>query len=293
MTLTTIIPQALTLDENYTLTVAPDAAAAVCQLVNSCQQITVCDATNRASVVAHVGACAKLRIDVERTRKELKERPLEIGRKIDAAAKLILTEPAAEENRLRRLAESYDLEQEGIRRAAQLEAARLAKIEKDRIADELEAEQRRQAAAAKAAADAAAARLAAERAAAAPISTIDDEIAAQAAADSAEDACRERARIEATNALAAQQARAVAALAQSEAKKVADVANSKVRANFYWDFEIVNIREFVQWCINQNRDWFSVLPFRSEILGHLKLSGEETPAPIAGLAITRKARSGR
>ena len=89
------------------------------------------------------------------------------------------------------------------------------------------------------------------------------------------------------------QERAAEALARSEAAKVADVANSKAKANFYWDFEIVNIREFIQGCINQNRDWFSVTPFRPAIIEHLKLSGDETPAPIAGLSIVRKARSGR
>ena len=293
MTLTTIIPQALALDENYSLFILPEATAAVEKLVTDCRAITVCDASNRSGVMDHLAALARLRIDVGKTRKELKERPLEIGRLIDAAAKHILTGPEKEESRLKELAESYDLEQERIRFAAQREIARLGALEEDRRRAAERAEAERQALASKAAADAENARLAAERAALAPVSTIDDEIAAQAAIDAAEDARRERARIDAQNAMVTAQERAAEALARSEAAKVAEVASSKAKASFYWDFEIVNIREFIQGCINQNRDWFSVTPFRSAIIEHLKLAGDETPEPIAGLSIVRKARSGR
>ena len=145
--------------DGYQLTIAPEAFALRERALTKAANITAVTSHDESYEAGHrVKEIAALRNLVERSRKLVKEPVLEVGRRIDQAAKDFLADLTAEEGRIKQLIESH--------------AYRLA--EERRIAEEAER---------RAAAEARAAREAAEAAqqAAQTIGRIADVVAAQQA----------------------------------------------------------------------------------------------------------------
>jgi hypothetical protein len=280
----------------YKIAVIPEALAAKQELVAGASQI-VTVSNDGECVVAKtwISRLAALRIDVEKTRKKLKEIPLEAGRAIDGAAGAFLREPTAEENRLKLLVIGH-----ADRVAA---AAERASREQQRLAMEAEQDRQRQAAAerarlaaiAQAQADAErateAARIAAT-AATAPTADIAADIAYAAAYDAAEEARAAQAEIARQNSAAAEQERANAALAASEMEKARQAASATVAGTSqYWDYEVVSIRSFVLYCYDNDKDFVEVTIPRAKMLDQLKkIPIDGNPPVIPGLSIVRKVR---
>lgn len=125
----------------YEIEIAPEAHQRREELVTAsitCTQVRNDEESGEAS--HHVRRLAALRIEVEKSRKAVKEPVLAVGKKIDAAAKGFLTDVDAEEVRLKRLLGDYATEvarekarREAAERAA-AEAARMAREEAERAA---------------------------------------------------------------------------------------------------------------------------------------------------------------
>lgn len=290
--LTLIIPAALVMDDNYKLTVHPDAVASRDKLIVACRTIQSVDESNLVTAQALTGALARLRIDTEKIRKALKERPLEIGRRIDAAAKDFLGSVADEESRVeamtkahaRRLAEAAEkarqeqlrLEREAAEKARQA-AAEAARLEAERLAAEQAAE--------KARCDA----LEAAEAAAAP----DADAEAMTAEAEAQDAAR-AAQLEA-EAADRKLAQRLADQRQAEAERLANgmpyawETAAKPVGRAYWDYNVVNIRALAQYGHDTGLELVEMTDRRSEVLKLLKLAPINEPPPvIPGVIVTRE-----
>jgi hypothetical protein len=90
--------------DGYQLTIAPDALARRAELMIAAgivQQVTSNDESGDAAF--HMRNLAQLRIEVEKSRKLVKEPVNRIGKMIDAAAKDFLADVESEENRIKRL----------------------------------------------------------------------------------------------------------------------------------------------------------------------------------------------
>jgi hypothetical protein len=282
--------------DGYNISVIPEALAAKQELLAAASQI-VTVSNDGECVVAKtwISRLAALRIDVEKTRKKLKEIPLEAGRAIDGAAGAFLREPVDEENRLKRLVAGHAERIAAEAAAARAERARLAADAERQRQAAAAAELSRLAAIAKAQAEAEAAVECARIAAAAadaPDAGIAADIAAAEAYDAAADAARERAEIERQNAAAAAQDRANAALAASESEKARQAASQTVTGTSqYWDFEVINLRALMQFSHDRDMEFTTITANRAAILAELKLFPiDGNPPVIPGLSIVRKVR---
>jgi len=102
-TLTEITPLILAGD-GYQLTIAPEAVARKEELLSVSKAVChVRDNDESGDAAYHVRSLAAMRIEVEKSRKAVKEPVNRIGKMIDAAASDFLAEITAEENRIKKL----------------------------------------------------------------------------------------------------------------------------------------------------------------------------------------------
>ena len=129
----------------YSLTIAPEAEAQKQKLLaKSSAVLAVANNDESADAQYHIRQLAQMRILVDKSRKEIKEPVLRIGKQIDAAAKAFLDEIEADEARLRLLVSDHALEQAKAVAEAEAEEIRLteaaraakASVEAARIAAE-------------------------------------------------------------------------------------------------------------------------------------------------------------
>lgn len=147
--------------DGYQLTIAPEAFALRERALTKAANITEVTSHDESYIAGHrIKEMAALRNLVERSRKAVKEPVLEVGRRIDQAAKDFLADLNAEEGRIKqlieghayRLAEERRIADEAERRAAaearaareSAEAAQQAAQATGRIADVVAAQQAEQ-----------------------------------------------------------------------------------------------------------------------------------------------------
>lgn len=200
--------------DGYQLTIAPEAEVRKAELLSASGKIGCVndnDESGRAQFVTR--NLAAMRIEVEKSRKLVKEPVNRIGKLIDSTAKNFLMELEAEEKRIGKLVGDHAMEV--ARAKAEKEAAERRAFEEARRARE-EAERA-----------AAAAEEARENKA-----SITEVLAARKAAEAAE---------------AERQASLAARMEAS-----AEVAGTKVAqgVRFAWDFEVVDIMDMVQFAID-------------------------------------------
>lgn len=113
--------------------ILPDAIEKRDNLIQQCKGITVVDDSfvNECAVEI-LRDVARMKADVEKTRKQLKQPVLDLGRAIDGAAKDFLTSLGDAERGVKKLVDSYAAEQRRI----QFEAERKRREEEERIAKE-------------------------------------------------------------------------------------------------------------------------------------------------------------
>lgn len=130
MITTTTETEAMILAGNgYELTIAPEAMALRERALNKAAEIETVANADESYIAGHrVRELAALRNVVERSRKMVKEPVLEVGRKIDQAAKDFLADVLAEENRIKALVEDHARQVAEARRVAE-EAERKAAAE--------------------------------------------------------------------------------------------------------------------------------------------------------------------
>lgn len=290
-TLTISLQSAIVLDDQHRLTVAPTALAAKTSLLATTAAIQSATNENVGLVNAYRKTIDHIRIDVEKTRKALKEIPLRIGREIDSGASNFMADLLAEESRLKMIVVKL-ADETAIAARAAAEEQRKRQEEIDRQARQDAAEEAARIAAIQRAEEAAArARLDAERAAAAAM--IDDSEAAMgaeaAAHEAAEDARAEAAAIAAINAQAEAQLRANAALAKSEhdrltAQATATVAGTKT----VWVWEVVNLRSLAQHGWDTGKELVDMTVRKSEIAAILRdYPTDGFPPIIPGITIAK------
>lgn len=203
----------------YELTVAPEAEQLKADLLTRAAAITrVSGPDENEAARAEIKALAAMRNQVEKSRKAVKEPVLQVGRDIDAKAKVFVAEIDAEEKRVSGLVGAYAAEVERERQKAlrEMEAKR-GEEEKARRAE------------AEAAAAAERARIAAEQ-------------AAWEATDEAQSAqAEEAARIAEAQAKAAAEEKA-----RLEAGKPILAPAPAAGVRFAWDFEVVDIHRLAQ-----------------------------------------------
>lgn len=286
------LQSAIVLDDQHRLTVVPTALAAKTSLLATTAAIQAATNENVGIVNAYRKTIDRIRLDVEKTRKALKEIPLRIGREIDSGASNFMADLLAEEARLKMLVVKLADETAAAARAA-AEEQRRTQEEVARQARQLAAEEaERQAAIRRAEEAATRARLDAERAAAAAM--VDDSEAAMsaeaAALDAAEDARAEAAAIAAINAQAQEQLRANAALAKAEHDRLAAQASATVAGTkAVWAYEVVNIRRLAQHGWDIGKELVDCTVRKSEIAALLR--GHPTggaPPIIPGVTIHRE-----
>jgi hypothetical protein len=283
------------MDENYRLSIMPDAESAAKKLITTTGQIQTVDASNAATAKTLLETLGTIERYTEKTRAELKGRPLEIGRRIDACAKSFLAPLVAEKQRIRLMVEVHAAEVAEAALAARQEQARLAREAEAELQRIQREELARLAAASVARVSAELAAIAARVAAAAadaPDGDVAADIAAASAYDAAEYARASLAEITRQNAAAAAQDRANAACAASEAERARIAASQKVAgASQYWDYELVNDRALVRYCHDTGLDLVEITLCRQEILSALKAFPiDGNPPVIPGLLVVRKVR---
>jgi hypothetical protein len=90
--------------EGYALTITPEAQLQKERILRESSQVTVVSSNDESADAAfEMRKLAKMRILVEKSRKEIKEPVVRIGKEIDQAAAEFLLEIDAEENRIRKL----------------------------------------------------------------------------------------------------------------------------------------------------------------------------------------------
>lgn len=121
--------------DGYTLSVTKETVAAKTDLLTAAAAVTQVT-TNDESTVAQfqIRHLAGFRNAVEKSRVEVKAPVIELGKKIDAAAKEFVEQIVAEENRLKKLVGSHAEEVAAAKRAAEAEERR--KFEEARRAKE-------------------------------------------------------------------------------------------------------------------------------------------------------------
>ena len=132
---TEIMPLILAGD-GYQLTISPEAEARKAALIEKASAVTTVASNDDSSgAQRHTRALAAMRIEVEKSRKLVKEPVNRIGKMIDAAAADFLAEITAEENRIKKLVGDHAEEVLRIKAAKEAEerkafdAARAAKEE--------------------------------------------------------------------------------------------------------------------------------------------------------------------
>jgi len=114
--------------DGYQLTIAPEAKARKANVLEGASRITGVTCNEQSNLASfHVRRLAELRIDVEKSRKAVKEPVNRIGKLIDQTAKKFLEDIEQEENRLKHAIGLH---------AAAMELERLAKLEAERKAFE-------------------------------------------------------------------------------------------------------------------------------------------------------------
>jgi hypothetical protein len=143
MTDTTDTTTALILaGDGYQLTIAPEAIARKAEIISAAAAITsVSDNDSSADAQVHSRRLAEMRIEVEKSRKAIKEPVNRIGKLIDQAAKDFTVEIEAEEKRITRLIGDHAVEVTRLKaekeRAERIafEEARRAREEAERAAE--------------------------------------------------------------------------------------------------------------------------------------------------------------
>jgi hypothetical protein len=134
MNTTEIMPLILAGD-GYQLTIADEAIIRKAELLSNSAEITaVNDNDDSARAQFHTRQLAAMRIEVEKSRKLVKEPVNRIGKMIDAAAAEFLVEITAEEGRIKQLVGRHA--EEVLRIKAEKEAAERAAFEAARAARE-------------------------------------------------------------------------------------------------------------------------------------------------------------
>lgn len=240
--------------DGYGLTIAPEAEALRAKLLADASSISeVTDEQSCAIARQALKSLADFRLRLEKSRKDVKEPVLDLGRKIDKAAADFGAPTSTEEKRINGLIANYAAEQERKRREAEAEARRQA-AEAERLRLEAERAKRE-------------AEEAAKRAANADQMTLDD-VASQAAAK-AEAEAAERARLE------AQQKAAQAAIAAT--------SPSVAKAKPVLDYTVTDIVALYRAC----PDLVDLTPKRREILARLKaMQDRDIPPAIPGIQVT-------
>jgi hypothetical protein len=134
MNTTELMPLILAGD-GYQLTIADEAIQRKAELLTNSASITaVADNDDSARAQYHTRQLAAMRIEVEKSRKLVKEPVNRIGKMIDAAAAEFLVEITAEEGRIKQLVGKHA--EEVLRIKAEKEAAERAAFESARAARE-------------------------------------------------------------------------------------------------------------------------------------------------------------
>jgi hypothetical protein len=121
--------------DGYQLTIADEAIIRKAELLKHSADITaVTDNDESARAQYHIRHLAAMRIEVEKSRKLVKEPVNRIGKMIDAAAAEFMIEINAEEGRIKRLVGNHA--EEVLRIKAEKEAAERAAFEAARVARE-------------------------------------------------------------------------------------------------------------------------------------------------------------
>ena len=132
---TTEIMPLILAGDGYQLTIAPEAIQRKADLLANSATITaVADNDDSARAQFHTRQLAAMRIEVEKSRKLVKEPVNRIGKMIDAAAAEFLVEITAEEGRIKQLVGRHA--EEVLRIKAEKEAAERAAFEAARAARE-------------------------------------------------------------------------------------------------------------------------------------------------------------
>lgn len=250
---------------------------------------TVGNAEESNQARAFIGRLAKIRIAVEKRRKDVKEPVIELGRKIDAAAKDYAGALADEENRLEGAVSAYARKVEEERRKAERERQ---EAERERLRLELIAEAKRKREEEEKAAQAAAAeaaRIAAEEAQFNAASEEEEAEAEKLKAEAEHEAMllekrqQEIAAAELERQRAAEEASKLALEAAMTAKQTAPVEGVK----FEIDFEVTNLDELYQ----ADSSLVTLTARRSEILAVLKGQHAHGMKPgLPGIIVTQKAK---
>lgn len=121
--------------DGYQLTISDEAIARKASILAKSESVTsVTSNDDSASAQRHTRALAAMRIDVEKSRKLVKEPVNRIGKMIDAAAAEFMVEINAEEGRIKQLINAHA--EEVMRIKAEKEAAERAAFEAARAARE-------------------------------------------------------------------------------------------------------------------------------------------------------------
>jgi len=134
MNTTELMPLILAGD-GYQLTISPEAEARKAEMLANSASITAVGDNDESAVAQfHTRQLAAMRIEVEKSRKLVKEPVNRIGKMIDAAAAEFLVEITAEEGRIKQLVGRHA--EEVLRIKAEKEAAERAAFEAARAARE-------------------------------------------------------------------------------------------------------------------------------------------------------------
>jgi hypothetical protein len=132
---TTEIMPLILAGDGYQLTIAPEAEARKAEILSASSSIQIVgDNDDSARAQFHTRQLAAMRIEVEKSRKLVKEPVNRIGKMIDAAAAEFLVEITAEEGRIKQLVGKHA--EEVLRIKAEKEAAERAAFEAARAARE-------------------------------------------------------------------------------------------------------------------------------------------------------------
>lgn len=247
----------------YELSIAPEAEAQKTEIIKDAALIVeVRDTPSSDAARNQIKKLAAMRNLVEKSRKDVKEPVLAIGRDIDAKAKAFVTEIESEEKRLTKLVGDHAAEVERERQRVmremeekrRKEEAERARIEAERIAAEKAAEE-------------------AKRAANAAFLAEDDD-----AAEKAEQAAKEAAEAAAKAAAEAEAAKTTVTVPFFAPEKPAGV-------KFVPDFEVENVHALYAY----SSALVTLEPKRSDILALIKqLTDGDTLPTIPGLRVFNK-----
>lgn len=254
---------ALTLKgDGYAIVVAPEAEAQKKSILEQSKKITAVGTELEVDLARLVlNRLAIFRLELEKSRKTVKEPVLAVGKAIDSQALRFGVETANEEGRLTALVSEYARQQEAIRREAERKAAEAA-----RLAEETRKAEER-------------ARIEAERAQEeARMSAFDDakapENASRAVQEAADRAAQSFMVVEAERKTKEEEAE------KAKMQIAAPVKGTKAE----WDFEVENIHTLYK----HNPMLVELSPKRREILEFLKRFTPGSSPEIPGLKVIEK-----